>query len=383
MDRLKYFCNNGLLVLFVGTLTQFPSMLNGASQNLNSPCAVNDWRSSPGNCKLLRDCGSALSDLRSGIKPRLCDVPGQKAVVCCPSTPRKSEKMCEVYKEILREPEGPTPLLPVSFLTEERPREIQCNNRVNKLIVGGRDAQIDEFPHMVALGWGSHPSAVKWQCGATLISEEFLLTAAHCIETKSGRPSYALLGDIRQSSRLSPGRIIVKIEEYIKHPEYKKPLRYNDIGLLRLETKVKLSRSVLPACLPQPNGRMELKTGVSTTGWGALGTADNPSDILQVVNLTRFGVNECNEYFTDQPEKPLAYPEGIIRSQLCAGDHNHSKDSCRGDSGGPLTITSDKIKCIFHIIGITSFGSSICGIQPGVYTNVQSYLNWIEETVWP
>ena len=56
--------------------------------------------------------------------------------------------MCDGYKEILRQPEGPTPLLPLDFL-DDRPKDIQCNTLVNKLIVGGREAQPDEFPHAV------------------------------------------------------------------------------------------------------------------------------------------------------------------------------------------------------------------------------------------
>jgi len=56
--------------------------------------------------------------------------------------------VCEGYQEILREHNGPTPLLPLDFL-QNRPKEIQCINFVNQLIVDGRDAQQDEFPYMV------------------------------------------------------------------------------------------------------------------------------------------------------------------------------------------------------------------------------------------
>lgn len=90
--------------------------------------------------------------------------------------------MCEGYTEILREHHGPSPLLPLDFL-QDRPKEIHCIKFQNKLIVGGRDAQQDEFPFMVAIGWGKNMSNLQFGCGGTLISENFVLTAAHCIET--------------------------------------------------------------------------------------------------------------------------------------------------------------------------------------------------------
>lgn len=91
--------------------------------------------------------------------------------------------VCEKFKEVLRESDGPTPLLPLDFL-QARPKEIHCNKLVNKLIVGGRDAHQDEFPHMAALGWGDDVNNLNYLCGGTLISEEFVLTAAHCIDTR-------------------------------------------------------------------------------------------------------------------------------------------------------------------------------------------------------
>ena len=86
-----------------------------------------------------------------------------------------------------------------------------------------------------------------------------------------------LLGDIRKDlleNRKAGGskRVVLKIAEYIIHPGYKKPSSYNDIALVRLERKVTLSRAVLPACLPQPQYRLENKQNMTTLGWGLLGT---------------------------------------------------------------------------------------------------------------
>lgn len=56
----------------------------------------------------------------------------------------------------------------------------------------------------------------------------------------------------------------------------------------------------------------------------------------------------------------------------------------QGDSGGPIQIITPNNKCIFHIIGITSFGRSCAARNAvGVYTRVSSFLDWIEQVVWP
>lgn len=73
-------------------------------------------------------------------------------------------------------------------------------------------------------------------------------------------------------------------------------------------------------------------------------------------------------------------------SMICAGDtlSGWNKDTCHGDSGGPLQIPHPRNECLFQVLGITSFGQG-CAIAntPGVYTRVSHYLNWIEDIVWP
>lgn len=75
---------------------------------------------------------------------------------------------------------------------------------------------------------------------------------------------------------------------------------------------------------------------------------------------------------------------GIIESQYCAYDPDGKKDSCEGDSGGPLQIISDRTD-LATIVGIVSFnGAGSCGSKlPSVYTRVASYIPWIESIVWP
>lgn len=102
-------------------------------------------------------------------------------------------------------------------------------------------------------------------------------------------------------------------------------------------------------------------------------------DVLQVVDISRIRLKECSKVYGVKGD----LPEGISKSQICAGDLSGSKDTCDGDSGGPLSTRPEKRNCMHTIIGITSFGDQFCGTgTPAVYTNVQSHLDWIEHIVW-
>ncbi|KDR19585.1 Serine protease snake [Zootermopsis nevadensis] len=67
---------------------------------------------------------------------------------------------------------------------------------------------------------------------------------------------------------------------------------------------------------------------------------------------------------------------------ICAGDPQGMNDTCNGDSGGPLQVKTTESNAYF-IVGITSYGPSVCGgSTPGIYTRVNKYLDWIESIIW-
>jgi hypothetical protein len=99
-------------------------------------------------------------------------------------------------------------------------------------------------------------------------------------------PSYVMLGDIRLAEPFSPKRMIVKISQITNHPFYRKPRKYNDIALIRLGSKVKFSRAIRPACLPQPKLRQENQRSFSTTGWGEVSYGRHRNCKLQSTGLS-------------------------------------------------------------------------------------------------
>nr|AQS60675.1 serine protease snake-4 [Sogatella furcifera] len=239
-----------------------------------------------------------------------------------------------------------------------------------QLIVGGRDAEPAEFPHMVSLGVSSF-SGISWVCGGSLISKDFVLTAAHCI-TASRRPVKVRMGTLNLKTPDSTYQDI-DVKRVIMHPRWKEK-RYFDIALLELSWPAHFNANVHPACLAQPDDQISRATA---SGWGKTKSIVDQAaaDRLQKVDINIISNEQCRRIFR-HPE----LTQGIVDEMVCAGEKG--RDTCLGDSGGPLQFAKNNNRCVYYIYGLTSFGGNECG-EMGVYTKVSSYLNWIEKEVWP
>ncbi|XP_063218685.1 serine protease snake-like [Bacillus rossius redtenbacheri] len=257
-----------------------------------------------------------------------------------------------------------------------------CGIVENPLIVGGVKAAPNEFPHMAVLGYILKDNSTGWFCGGSLISERFVLTAAHCIDSTKDLPHLVRLGDLdlqNDSDGAAPRDYL--ISQLITNPFYDQPYRYNDIGLVKLETSVSFNSHVRPACLQ----RRHISTAkVIATGFGKISArSKEKSNYLMKVTVKLASKEYCNisyqEYFI---RRTLQF--GVLSSQICAGEDAGGKDTCQGDSGGPLQFVMDDPYCMYCIVGVTSFGK-FCGYKnsPAIYTKVSHYLNWIETVVWP
>ncbi|XP_037028237.1 serine protease snake-like isoform X4 [Bradysia coprophila] len=288
---------------------------------------------------------------------------------------RRSEQKCEEYSKLATHSGSFTSL---SILTSTQEVNIPTCTYPTGLIVGGEVAKTGEFPHMAVIGWTSN-GEVDWKCGGSLISEYFVLTAAHCSAVVGIPPDTVRLGDqnlVRQDDNAQPQEY--RIANVIVHPDYRHSSNYYDIALIRLSQQVIFTRFIRPACLWQSS--YVNSSNAIATGWGQLEFAGERSDDLQKVALNIIDNNHCQQLY----ERSKKLRNGIVSSQLCAGYLEGGKDTCQGDSGGPIQVVTPRNQCIFHIIGITSFGKACAAVNAaGVYTRVSSYLDWIESNVWP
>ncbi|XP_050356536.1 phenoloxidase-activating enzyme-like isoform X3 [Nymphalis io] len=262
-------------------------------------------------------------------------------------------------------------------------------------IFGGNETAIDQYPWLTMLEYrGTKDNKIKLFCGGSLISSKYVLTAAHCVVggiLAEGTPVNVRLGEYDTANNVdcvevegggqdcNDPLIIVPIEKIIPHRDYNpdSPLRRHDIALLRLKDEAPYTDFIRPICLPI-NDIMQTTSPkmLLVAGWGAISDTKRFSNIKLHVELPYIPLKECQLSY-EAPSRKVTLWNG----QICAGGVA-GKDSCKGDSGGPLMYDTGRIH---QVVGVVSFGTTPCGLEnvPGVYTKVYEYLPWIRSQMKP
>merc|ERR1712121_599358 len=229
-------------------------------------------------------------------------------------------------------------------------------------IVGGEEATPHSYPWMAALFVDD-----KWFCGGTLISDEWVLTAAHCASGASEMVVMLGAHNVREASE--EGRLELTTRDFFTHPKWSQFTLHNDLALVHVPEKVTFNDKIKPVCLP---GHSEAGTAWAheqalATGWGKpTDSATSISPVLRQVDVETITNLACLVEFPN-----------IIGGHVICISGAHGKSTCNGDSGGPLYLVNGGVH---KQIGITSFGSSLgceIGFHAG-FTRTSSYLEWIE-----
>ncbi|XP_071371407.1 transmembrane protease serine 2 [Centroberyx affinis] len=227
-------------------------------------------------------------------------------------------------------------------------------------IVGGTAAARGAWPWQVSLQIRG-----KHICGGSIISPDWILSAAHCFDKQSNFNIWMVYsGSVSLSSMF--GKPVRRI---IVHEKYDTETNDNDIALLRLNTPLTFSRTVKPVCLP--NVGVDLYPGRQAwiTGWGTLYSQGSSPDNLMQAQVTIYSRDTCNR-------KEVLDGE-VTDSMICAGKLQGGVDTCQGDSGGPLVA---KVGELWWLAGDTSWGIGCAAKnKPGVYGNVTYLLDWVYE----
>jgi secreted trypsin-like serine protease len=231
-----------------------------------------------------------------------------------------------------------------------------------KRIIGCEPTEIHHHPWQVAFNV-TFPDGKTYLCGGSIITNRWVLTAAHCFH-KSSVP-----GD----GRVKAGETnIVKsgswgqIERIVPHPSYKTWTEGDDIALVKLRNPAK--GKVIPLSAKELN--ISVGQPLEVTGWG-ITEKGTTSETLCKTKVPYVSNAACNA--------KESYDGGIRSGMMCAGYPKGGKDSCGGDSGGPLVWHSPDGPIL---VGVVSFGKD-CAVEHkyGVYTRVSAYRDWIDQIV--
>uniref|UniRef100_A0A8C7IPJ8 ST14 transmembrane serine protease matriptase a n=1 Tax=Oncorhynchus kisutch TaxID=8019 RepID=A0A8C7IPJ8_ONCKI len=235
-------------------------------------------------------------------------------------------------------------------------------------IVGGQDAEEGEFPWQVSL----HIKNAGHVCGASIISQHWLVTAAHCVQddakTRYSQPgvweAYLGLHVQKQNSKNVQKR---NLRQVISHPYYNAYTFDNDIALMELDSPVTFSDYIRPICLPSPQHTFPQGNSVWITGWGATREGGSGASILQKAQVRIINSTVCNRLMGGQ----------ITSRMTCAGVLTGGVDACQGDSGGPLSSPGTSH---MFLAGVVSWGDGCARRdKPGIYSTVTKFRGWIKE----
>ncbi|XP_063840093.1 trypsin 3A1-like [Scylla paramamosain] len=225
-------------------------------------------------------------------------------------------------------------------------------------VVGGNETAPNEYPWIVAFYYSG-----KLYCSGSLVNDRYIITAAHCVRRVAKHKITLIFGSHNKTIQEEKGRQVRKIDSVWYHPSFQRHTYNNDLGIIKLDVPVEITKFVRPICLPSNSQETYEGSMGIVAGWGRTDESGNSSDVLRYVKVPIMTNTEC---------KTKKYrPREITENMMCAGYDAGKIDACQGDSGGPLMYKNGSR---IELIGVVSWGEGCARPgYPGVYTRISMY----------
>lgn len=247
-----------------------------------------------------------------------------------------------------------------------------CGMRVYQptRVVGGQDAEKGEFPWQVSLHLQEyHASHPTHTCGASIISERWLVSASHCFQEGGKDPKLwkAYFGLHSQNALDDEEVVRHDIKRIITHGSYNSWTYDFDIALLELESPIRYTYQIRPICLPAMTHNFPVGKSCTITGWGSTKERGPAARVLQKADVNIMNDTLCKKLMDGD----------TTHRMLCAGFLEGGIDACQGDSGGPL-VCVELPSGHWFLAGVVSWGEGCARAnKPGLYTRVTTVRSWI------
>ncbi|XP_058432346.1 ovochymase-1 [Marmota monax] len=241
---------------------------------------------------------------------------------------------------------------------------------LSRRIAGGEEACPHCWPWQVGLRFlGDH------QCGGAIIDPVWILTAAHCVQSKGNPRSWTVVAGDHDRTLKESTEQVRRAKHIIVHEDFDIVTYDYDIALIQLSSPLEYNSVVRPVCLPHSREPLFSSEICTVTGWGSTSEDGGLASRLQQIQVPVLERAVCEHVYYS------AHPGGITDRMICAGSAvSGRKDFCQGDSGGPLVCRHENSP--FVLYGIVSWGAGcIQPWKPGVFARVRVFLDWIQSKI--
>ena len=200
-------------------------------------------------------------------------------------------------------------------------------------------------------------------CGASIIDDRWLMTAAHCVTHEQAIKIEVRCGDAHNDHDDGGIGQVLNVSSIHVHENYSSSGFADDIALLQLSSDIKFADNSQPVCLPAM--RAEYDGLAEISGWGQTQSCQTSRLLLaygdQILNNT-----ECIRRLSSSI---------FVPSKMICIDDGRNRTACYGDSGSAVVKKVDRERYVQ--VGIVSFGEPGC-TSVSASTKVSTYIEWID-----